>query len=395
MNPITEQSVTNRGSNGLLLQWRSHQLQISRRLLAVVAVLTVSATLTAGLWPFHSPVNQVAWVAGENALRFRRHGTALSQGRLLSRSFEQTGCSIELWLRPARIWTTGSVLAFYDAARGETFSVQQDETDLLLQIERRQAASGETLTQMRVEDVFRRSEMLLTITSDEKDTAIYLDGKLATASPTFHLSTSDISGQLILANSPMREHGWGGEVRGLAVYQRVLSAQQVRQNYQSWTQSDDAAIEPSAEAIAVYRFDEHGGRVVHNAVPSAADLEIPKRIVVVDQLRFEAPASELATQPTYAKNVVINILGFVPLGFVAGLCFATSRNVRGAAAAIMAVLAGTALSLTIEYFQSFLPTRFSGETDILTNTLGTAIGVVFSGAMVRYLAKQSASTRVR
>jgi len=356
---------------------------------AIVTILTLCATLSAGLWPFHSPRNQVSWIDGENGLRFGRHGTALSEGKLRPRSNDKTGCTIEVWLRPALTWATGSVLAFYDSENHRLLSVIQDYTDLVLQLEPGQGSRRENATELRVADVFRKAEAVLTITSDAKGTAVYIDGRLATSSPAFRLSVNDVSGRLILGNSPMREHGWRGELLGLAIYQGKLSAEQVRQNDQDWIGSDGAAIGRSGDAIAVYRFDEHAGRVVHNSIPAGANLEIPRRFVLVDQLRFESPVTEFDTQRTYISNVIYNVVGFMPLGFMVSLCLVLYRSGKGTA--LIAVLTGTAVSFTIEYFQSYIPIRFSGWTDIFTNTTGTAIGVAMCAMLVRSLTKDSAS----
>jgi glycopeptide antibiotics resistance protein len=124
-------------------------------------------------------------------------------------------------------------------------------------------------------------------------------------------------------------------------------------------------------------FDEKRGNRIHSARQTGADITIPERFRVVDQEVFESPVTE-AGERSYPKNVFINIVGFVPLGFVLALYFHRIGN--PIKAVVATTLVGVAASVAIEYVQSYLPTRFSGMTDIVTNTAGTAVGAVISKA---------------
>lgn len=81
------------------------------------------------------------------------------------------------------------------------------------------------------------------------------------------------------------------------------------------------------------------------------------------------------------KGSAVDIAGFVPLGLIACAYFSWTRSCWKAI--LIATSACGALSFVIEVLQYYIPPRFSGTTDILTNTLGAAVGaaLIRSGAV--------------
>jgi VanZ family protein len=360
-------------------------LHISGWALGALCLLTLVATLIAGLWPFHSPRNQVSWVANENALRFGEAGTVLSSKPFAFAGSDGPSCSLEIWFEPARTWTTGSILTFYGSSNPRPFSLQQDFTDLVLQLGPGSENHRTAPAQVRVDDVFRKKQAFLTVTSYGQSTSVYLDGQLVTRSPGFDLSLSNLAGQLILANSPFRGHNWRGQLRGLAIYGTELSREQVVQHYVDWTQKGEPVIGEAEQAVALYLFNEGEGRTVHNAIGSGFELDIPKRYLVVHQLLLETPAAEFHSEPNYVNNAIFNIAGFIPLGFCFGLYFTAVWRMKQAA--LLTVVLGATVSVVIELCQANLPTRYSGVTDIITNTIGAFVGVVLCRAIASGLAR--------
>ncbi len=361
------------------------QISIQRQVICALAVLTLCGILVAGLWPFHSPKNQVQWLENENGLRFGRYGTILSSGLFEAVSSDGPSCSLEIWVEPARTWNTGTVLAYYSSSNPRQFSMQQNYTDLVLQLDIGDRHHHSKLVEMYADDVFRKNQAFITVTSDGQETAVYVDGRLVTRSSRFGLSANDLVGQLIGANSPLQHNSWSGQLRALALYGSELNATQVAQHYEDWTRKRKPAFADDERALALYLFDERAGKIIHNRVRSGIDLYIPERYVVVHQTLLEPPWSEFHAQKGYLENVLINIGGFVPLGFSVYAYCSLVRRLRQPAFAT--VIMGAIVSVTIEVLQAYLPTRDSGTTDLFTNTFGTCIGVLFFRAATLPLAQ--------
>lgn len=72
------------------------------------------------------------------------------------------------------------------------------------------------------------------------------------------------------------------------------------------------------------------------------------------------------------RDVILNVLVYIPLGAAAFLAIA--RRHRVAASICFSILLGFLLSTSIELIQIFEPTRFSSALDVATNTLGACVG---------------------
>jgi hypothetical protein len=225
---------------------------------------------------------------------------------------------------------------------------------------------------LQVRNVFRRREFILTLTSDGKKTVVYINGLLVLDAPDFQLSSVDLAARVILGNAARRDQAWAGQIKGLAVYAADLNANEVLQHVREWTGFGYPTTSARQGAVALYLFREPWDRTVPNAVPGEPPLVVPHDFQTIDQLRFESALSERHFDDSYRDDAILNILGFLPLGGVAAWFW--SAFFRRRRAALATILTGVTTSFVIEYFQSYLPTRYSGTTDLVTNAIGTCIG---------------------
>jgi len=349
------------------------------RILPITCVLVTMVLLVAGLWPFNArPKNQVTWLSTGNGVEFGDHGIILSSGLFeATRPGASSFCSLEIRLQPKRSYINNSatLLVFYAPENPLQFRLMQYQDELLIRKDYRDDKQQIKTVEIELEHAFARDEPLsFVITSGPHDSVAYRNGIQAGASTGMGLSCADFTGHLVLGDSPVSDNPWQGKLYDLAIYGQELKPGEIARGYAaSETKAVLARPADDDHMIACYGFAEGSGNVIHNSARSAPDLNIPAAFRLLHQ-PFLTPAwKEFTPDRTYALDVAINIVGFIPFGFV--LCMYLSWQRRWKRAAILSILAGLAISLTIEVLQGFIPSRSSGTTDLITNTFGTALGV--------------------
>jgi hypothetical protein len=349
--------------------------KIQAMLLRAICACILMGILVAGLWPFHAPRNEVSWLSPGNGLRFGDYASVVSAGSFkASLSPADASCSLEIWLEPGRLDSSGTILAFYQPeSRSIPFSLRQSIGDLELHRRTRGRLDRSEKARIYADGVFsHQSPVFVAISSDVSGTTVYADGALVRRSSNFRLSSSDLTGRLVVGNSPTTTDYWSGQVRQVAIYNRRLSAVEVSEDYANLTKNRPTALAESQGVMARYLFNERNGNVAHNQLDSATDLLIPERFFVLHEQFLETPWREFYPEWSYWRDVGINVVGFIPLGFFFSAYFASAREVKRTV--LMTIILGFIVSLMIEVLQAFLPTRKSGMTDLMTNTFGTALG---------------------
>ena len=347
------------------------------RLLTAMCGAVLAVVLCLGLWPFHVPPNDVTRLKDRNGLHFGKYSTVFSSSEFrIQDARSPASGSLEIWLQPGRIWDFSTFLAFYNPENPLRFTLRQSQKSLLLRAavpDDRHPA--ERVKELYVDSAFRENgPTFVTVTSGAKGMAVYIDGIVARRRPDIQISSHAFEGRLVLGDSPMQADSWTGRLLGLSIYGRELTAAEVRGHYDDWMQKGRPHTSADQENTALYLFEERTGKIIHNDAGPGPNLYIPEQYAVLGQIFLETPWGEFRRSQDFWGAILKNIVGFIPFGACFYAYFSLARQAKQAAR--VTVLLGFAASLTIEVLQVFLPMRASGMMDLVTNTLGTYIGVL-------------------
>ena len=180
----------------------------------------------------------------------------------------------------------------------------------------------------------------------------------------------------MVGNSATGKSWWEGDLLGLALYNRFLSGLEVRQNYSLWVKKDYPSLKTGLGLIGLYPLNEGQGEWARNMVSEAYPLFLPSVFHPLQKIVLEWPTKAAFKRSGFYRDMAVNILGFIPLGFFLALWLLRFTRLPASGAGGVALLLGTLTSLGIELIHAYLPTRNSAAGDLIFNTLGTLVGIV-------------------
>jgi hypothetical protein len=357
----------------------------------VLCLVLCLTFLLVGLWPFEFfPENKVDWVGDPIGLRFRGDseddrreagGLAFTPYPLIG-SGRSSSFSIEIKLRCNREprGSVPGILVFCDEEKTPSLFVGQWKSCLLVRRFNKEIRNGKKWKEASICGALTEgATRLITLVSNGSESVFYVDGKPVKRFPRLSLmpEPGSLAGHyLLLGNTPESTNGWMGDILGIALYDRSLTDEEVLKSYHSWGRNEDGLSRQREGLFLHYGFRKISGEKVEDYSGRGNDLLIPSHARFKSKVL--APVEIAAVSMSgLVQDVLINIIGFIPLGFFLSIFLAGRTKLAVPIIAAAATLAGAAISLFIELAQSQIPVRTSSTGDLISNALGACLGGLF------------------
>ncbi|MDQ8185562.1 VanZ family protein [Pelagicoccus sp. SDUM812002] len=339
-----------------------------------VMLLLVLITLSFGWWPFtFSPDNDVGFDANTAAWAFNsgyKEGDTSARGIVYCESEIDTrawsGITVRVILKGRSNGSgLGAFLEFFEEGDGlPALLISQWQEHLAMRSRRNTSKVERGYSEIGYRGLFSSGDFVeLIVSSEGQRTHVYVDGQVVERRNDFSLLGEDnrFVGRLAIGNSADGTHPFTGEIRTVEIFDAFHR-----------TNSSDFA-----SATPVYAFD-----LSSRATP--AGLYIPESFEPAKRKRLNPVNAANMDKPGYRNDVVVNSLGFIPVG----ICFAAAarRRVKSVIAVLVWVgIASFCLSFTIEWMQSYQVHRDSSQLDVLLNTLSGCVAVLVPKRWILFL----------
>ncbi|MEA1949419.1 MAG: VanZ family protein [Thermodesulfobacteriota bacterium] len=351
------------------------------RFLLVAFFLLLAVMIFAGLYPFNFfPPNRVRWVSNEPGLYFDGAGIAYTD-TAESISLKKA-VSVELLLkerRGSKNWGPKEIFSLYDGAASPSLLVGQWAGRIFIYSRFEKNEGHKWYRLFRTKHRFPRGKAhLVTVTFDESEKAIYIDGQLSNRknvelNDRTHIEFSE---SFLLGNSHRGKNGWWGEIKGLAVYNRILLPDEIVTHSRKVFQKGVSGLAETPGCLALYPFDEGEGNTAKSILGKPRPFSFPVSLNALGVTILSLPHKDMRFYFFYEADFLKNIVFFVLFGILLTAIILKKYATGYFATFLIVTLTGGLLSCVIEGLQLFLPTRVPGMADISGNILGSGLGML-------------------
>lgn len=369
-----------------------------RKALPIYAVILVMVVLWPYDFDFTGRVNHVKWITAPDGIGLTKEGQVISRSStkpLFERLVQGSGLSLELWCAPANTVQDGPavIVSYSQGQRLRNFTVGQTGKDLIVRLRTERTNLNGMYPHLRVKDVFPDSAVLhLVITYDYSAQEVYVNGQRRTHSeiPGGRFTNWDAGHRLALGNDVTGDLSWSGKLFYVAVYDRPLSKEEVKQGYlhgKGWLSGGAKDATVRRDAVVQYLFDEGRGDAVKDSgsLNEPLDLHIPEKIEATGEPFLEFSWNRIKSRnPGTRIEMILNVLLFIPFGFL--LYAVLAGHVENRLANVLIVLvAGMTATLSVEMLQYFSQSRHSSMNDVAANMAGVVMGILLKWGYDRFL----------
>ncbi len=354
----------------------------------ITAILIFFIILIAGLWPFEfKPLNSIRRLQNNDGILLAGNNLIIEENTifnpvLLSYHNGAGILTLEIKLRPSSATNNrfSSILCFYDNKDPLLFMLAKWKSGLILRRRLLNTSGSYVYHETGISNVlFQDLTRFITVTMDETGATVYFDGKKSAVFPgfIFNPKREDLSNtRIMVGNDPRVSVPWEGEINGLAIYQSALNARDISVHYLKWSSNDYTYLSQENGIIALYPMNEESGQIIRNIITNRNNLIIPKHLVALKKSILSKPWVNFWKDHNFYYDLILNIIGFIPLGFFLQALFISNFRKTKLKYSIFSILIGSCVSLSIELIQVYMPARTSSLTDLICNILGTILGVV-------------------
>jgi VanZ family protein len=148
-------------------------------------------------------------------------------------------------------------------------------------------------------------------------------------------------------------------------------------HFKQWSAEKSFAFAKTHQPALLYAFEKGDGTRVQDLSGNGVHLMISQKMHVLQKRILSMPTwYNLEFNRSFFTDVLVNLLGFIPLGFVLSAVLGGYKGQLDKDMMVLSVLLCFLLSLGIEITQAWIPSRNSSLHDLVLNTAGGWLGVV-------------------